>query len=337
MKKILLTGGFGYIGTHIACLLAKHNHEFIIYDNFSNCKINIIQRLNNLTNKRIKFICGDIRDAENISNVIKDNSISSVIHLASLKSVEESVIDPLEYYDVNVNGTISLLKAMQSANVKNLLFSSSATIYGEPKYLPIDEMHPLNAINPYGETKLIVENILKNLVIADQKWSITSLRYFNPIGAHYSGLIGDDPSSSKKQNIIPSIIQVINGSKDHFEIFGNNYDTPDGTGIRDYIHVMDLAEAHIYALKNLLKNNGLQIFNLGTGKGYSVMDLLNTFEEVTGEKIPKVIMQKRKGDVSSCYADPKKAREILQWNTKIGLKEMCLSAWKFSNLNQADK
>ena len=334
MKKILLTGGFGYIGTHIECILANYNYEFIIYDNFSNCKLNIIERLNTLTNKRIKYFCGDIRDTENISKVIKDNSISSVIHLASLKSVEDSVINPLEYYDVNVNGTISLLKAMQSANVKNLLFSSSATIYGEPKYLPIDEIHPLNAINPYGETKLTIENILKNIVIADQEWSITSLRYFNPIGAHHSALIGDDPSSSKKQNIIPSIIEVIKGSKDHFEIFGNDYDTPDGTGIRDYIHVMDLAEAHIYALKNLLKEKGLQIFNLGTGKGYSVMELLNTFEEVTGKKIPTVIKQKRKGDVSSCYADPNKARKILKWSTKIGLKDMCSSAWNFSNMNQ---
>ena len=333
MKRILLTGGFGYIGTHIASLLNEENNQFVIYDNFSNCKKTIIDRLNKLTGKKIKYVFGDIRDNSKLIKVIKENNIFSVIHLAALKSIEESVISPIEYYDVNVNGTISLLKAMQSSEVKNLLFSSSATIYGEPEYLPINEIHPLKAINPYGETKLIVENILKNISSANKEWSITSLRYFNPIGAHDSGLIGDDPLASKSQNIIPSILNVTNKFKEYFEIYGDDYNTPDGTGVRDYIHIMDLARAHISALNHLLKNKGLNIFNLGTGNGISVMEILNTFEEVTGEKIPKVIIQKRKGDVASCYADPTKAKKILNWNTKMNLKEMCSSAWNFSKLN----
>ena len=334
MGKILLTGGFGYIGTHIASLLSEEGKEFLIYDNFSNCQKTIIKRLNKLIGKRVQFINGDIRDTSKLIDTIRQNNIFSVIHLAALKSIEESLINPIEYYDVNINGTISLLKAMQFSNVKNLLFSSSATIYGEPKYLPINEMHPLQAINPYGETKLTVESILKNLVISDNNWSITSLRYFNPIGAHNSGLIGDDPLDKKAQNIIPSIIKVTRGLKDNFEIYGNNYDTPDGTGIRDYIYIMDLASAHLCALSHLIKNNGLHIFNLGTGNGYSVMEVINTFEEVTGEIIPKVIIQKRKGDVSSCYADPTKALKILKWRSKMNLEEMCLSSWNFSKLNQ---
>ncbi len=334
MNSILITGGFGYIGTHIATLLAEENNEFVIYDNFINCKKTIINRLNKLTGKKIKYVNGDIRDESKLVKIIKDNNISSVIHLAALKSVEESITNPIEYYDVNVNGTISLLKAMQSTKVRNLLFSSSATIYGEPKYLPIDESHPLKAINPYGETKLIIENFLKNISLADKDWSITSLRYFNPIGAHISGLIGDDPLGSKAKNIIPSILKAINNLNYYFEIYGDDYETPDGTGIRDYIHIIDLARAHISALNFLLNNKGLNIFNLGTGNGTSVMEIINTFEEVTGEKIPKVIKQKRKGDVSSCYADPTKAKKILNWESTMNLKDMCLSSYNFSKLNQ---
>ncbi|MDC3073425.1 UDP-glucose 4-epimerase GalE [Prochlorococcus sp. AH-716-O13] len=334
MTKVLLTGGFGYIGSHIASLLALNKQDFIIYDNFSNCKKNIIERLNKLTGKKIKFVCGDIRDTNNLVKTIQDNRVSSVIHLAALKSVGESTQRPIKYYDINVCGTISLLNAMETSGVKNLLFSSSATIYGEPKYLPINEKHPLEATNPYGETKLIVERILKDVVISDKDWSITSLRYFNPIGAHISGLIGDDPSISKNQNIIPSIMKVIVGSKDYFEIFGNDYDTKDGTGVRDYIHIMDLADAHISALNHLLTNKGLNIFNLGTGNGFSVMEVINTFEKIINKEIPKVIIQKRKGDVSTCYADPKLAKEILNWKSKFNLMDMCLSSWNFSKSNK---
>ena len=334
MAQILITGGFGYIGTHIASLLSDQKSEFVIYDNFSNCKKTIIDRLNKITSKKVNYVCGDIRDTNKLITTIKEYKIHSVIHLAALKSIEESILNPIEYYDVNVNGTISLLKAMQFTGVNNLLFSSSATIYGEPKYLPIDEKHPLEAINTYGETKLIVEKIFKNIILTDYPWSITSLRYFNPIGAHHSGLIGDDPSAIKSQNIMPSIIKVIKGLKNNFEIYGDDYDTPDGTGIRDYIHILDLSSAHICALNHLIRKNGLNIFNLGTGNGFSVMEVIKTFEDVTGETIPKVIKQKRKGDVSACYADPTKAKKTLQWSCKSNLKDMCLSSWNFSKLNQ---
>ena len=334
MEKVLLTGGFGYIGTHVATLLAESKKEFVIYDNFHNCKKSIVDRLNLLTGLNIEFVNGDIRDNKKLSIIMKENKISSVIHLAALKSIKESMINPLEYYDVNVNGTISLLNAMKSQGVTNLLFSSSATIYGEPLYLPIDESHPLKAINPYGETKLIVEKILKDIVYADKNWSVTSLRYFNPIGCHKSGAIGDDPLSKETPNIIPSIINVLNGSKDVFEIYGNSYETHDGTGVRDYIHIMDLAEAHISALNHLLNNRGLNIFNLGTGNGYSVMDVINSFEKVTGKEIPKVFIQKRDGDVSACYADPNKAKRILKWKSKMNLIDMCLSSWNFTKINK---
>ncbi len=334
MEKVLLTGGFGYIGTHIATLLADRKKEFFIYDNFHNCKKSIINRLNLLTGLNIEFVNGDIRDNKKLSKIIKEKKISSVIHLAALKSIKESMINPLEYYDVNVNGTISLLNAMQSQGVTNLLFSSSATIYGEPLYLPIDESHPLKAINPYGETKLIIEKILRDLVYADKNWSVTSLRYFNPIGCHKSGAIGDDPLSKDTPNIVPSIINVLNGSKDVFEIYGDNYETHDGTGVRDYIHIMDLAEAHLSALNYLIKNRGLNIFNLGTGNGYSVMDVINSFEKITGKEIPKVFIQKREGDVSACYANPSKAKRILKWKSKMNLIDMCLSSWNFTNINK---
>ncbi len=330
MNNILLTGGFGYIGSHIAALLAERKNRFVIYDNFTNCKKTIINRLSELTGQKIDFIDGDIRDTSNLIKTLKDKEIFSVIHLAALKSVEESIHNPVEYYDINVNGSISLIKAMQIVGITNLLFSSSATIYGEPKYLPIDELHPLEVINPYGETKLIVENILKRIIIANNKWSITSLRYFNPIGSHKSALIGDDPLTLKPQNIMPSIIKVAKGIKDNFQIYGNDYDTLDGTGVRDYIHVMDLAKAHINALNHLISNTGLHVFNLGTGNGFSVMEVINTFEKVTGQKIPKVFIQKRMGDVSTCYADPTKARNILKWNTNLNLEDMCSSAWNFS-------
>ena len=331
MNRILLTGGFGYIGSHTAAILSDRNEEFVIYDNFSNIKLDIVKRLEETTNKKINYVNGDIRDTDKLINVIKNKKISSVIHFAALKSIEDSVNKPIEYYDVNVLGTISLLKAMQISEVKKLLFSSSASIYGEPEYLPIDEKHPLNALNPYGESKLIVEKILSDLSYSDSKWSIVSLRYFNPIGAHINGLIGDDPLLENTKNLMPSIINVAKGLKEIVNVYGDDYETPDGTGIRDYIHVMDLADAHVKSLTYIEKFTGFDVFNLGTGRGFSVMELINTFENVTGQIIKKNIIKRREGDVSCCFADPSKANKVLDWKTKMDLKDMCLSAWNFSN------
>ncbi len=333
MGRILLTGGFGYIGSHTAALLAEKGEDFLIYDNFSNCNLNIVNRLEKTIGQRINYIEGDIRDTSKLEHIIGINKISSVVHFAALKYIEDSVKNPIEYYDVNVSGTISLLKAMKTNGVKKFLFSSSASIYGEPKYLPIDENHPLSAINPYGETKLIVERMIDDLAKSDKEWSIISLRYFNPIGAHKFGFIGDDPFSFKSQNVLPSIIKVALGLSDNIKIFGDDYDTNDGTGVRDYIHIVDLANAHLKALMHLDSNKGINIFNLGTGKGFSVLELIKTFENVTGRAIPKQIIKRREGDVSSCYADPSKSNIVLNWKTRMDLKEMCLSAWKFSSKN----
>ena len=334
MSTILLTGGFGYIGSHTASVLAEKNKDFVIYDNFLNSKHSVLERLESTIGKKIKFVNGDVNDTEKLIEILKKYQINSVIHFAALKSVRESIMNPIKYYEINVGGTISLIKAMKKTNIKRLLFSSSATIYGDPEYLPIDENHPLRAINPYGQTKLIVENIIRDLVKVEKDWSITSLRYFNPIGAHHLGLIGDDPLSGKSENLMPSIIKVFKGIKLKLEVFGNDYDTKDGTGVRDYIHIMDLADAHISALNHLLNNKGLNIFNLGTGNGFSVMEVINTFEKIINKEIPKVIIQKRKGDVSTCYADPKLAKEILNWKSKFNLMDMCLSSWNFSKSNK---
>ena len=333
MSRILLTGGFGYVGSHTATLLAQKNKEFIIYDNFINSKYSVLDRLQKTINKKIDYVNGDINDTNKLIKTLNNYQIEAVIHFAALKSVKESILYPLKYYEINVNGTISLLIAMQKTNIKNLLFSSSATIYGEPNYLPIDENHPLKAVNPYGETKLIVENLFKDIIVSDKDWSITSLRYFNPIGAHPLGLIGDDPLSGKSENLMPSIIKVHKGIKSNIEIFGNDYETLDGTGVRDYIHRMDLAEAHSNAIDFLSKTRGLNVFNLGTGKGISVLELINTFEKVTGCSLPKVFKERRVGDVSYCYANPQKAQNILEWRTSMTLEEMCLSAYNFSKID----
>ena len=333
MNRVLLTGGFGYIGSHTAAILAANKEEFLVLDNFSNCKVNIIGRLEKIINKKISYVEADIRETTKLIDIIKTNQISSVIHFAAVKSIQDSVDDPLKYYDINVSGTISLLNAMKINGVKKFIYSSSASIYGEPNYLPIDENHQLNAINPYGETKLAAEKILRELVTYDNEWSISCLRYFNPVGAHHSGLIGDDPLFGKSQNLMPSIIDVAKGLRKNIEIYGADYNTKDGTGVRDYIHIMDLANAHVKALNHLNKSTGINIFNLGTGKGFSVMELINTFENVNGIYIPKKIIKRRRGDVSSCYADPSKSNNILKWQTKMDLAQMCSSAWKFARFN----
>ena len=333
MSKVLLIGGFGYIGSHTACLLADRNLNFHIYDNFSNSKENVVNKIVRITNKEIDYTRGDIRDTEKLVEIIKNKKIDSIIHFAALKSVESSLTNPLEYYDVNVLGTISILNAMKLSGIKKFLFSSSATVYGSPEYLPIDEKHTLKATNPYGQTKIFVERILSDIANSDDSLSICSLRYFNPIGAHPSGLIGDDPILGESGNLMPSIINSTKLGEKIFKIYGKDYNTPDGTGIRDYIHVMDLANAHIKALEFLKESQGLNVFNIGRGEGYSVLEIIDTFESVTGKNIPKVFVERRSGDVSSCYADPTKAKKTLNWIPKLDLKDMCLSSWKYAQLN----
>ena len=331
MSCILLTGGFGYIGSHTATVLANSNQNFIIVDNFSNCKKEIIYKLEKVINKKVKFYNLDIREDTKLARIINENQVNAVIHFAALKSASDSIINPLEYYEVNVNGTISLLKSMQLTGVKKFIFSSSATIYGEPDYCPIDEIHNLKALNPYGRTKIMIENILKDLTKIEKDLSVVCLRYFNPIGAHYSGLIGDDPISDKTNNLMPAIINVVNGKKKYLEIYGDDYETSDGTGIRDYIHIMDLAEAHFSALKYIKKTSGIHFFNIGTGKGVSVLQLIKSFENVSGLKVPINITKRRQGDCAACFANPKKANDILNWKAKYNLDQMCASSVKFMN------
>ena len=334
MTCTLLTGGFGYIGSHTASVLAEKKQKFIMLDNFINCKRDVVVKLEKITKQNIQFYEADIRDTESLIKIINENKVSSVIHFAALKSVSDSLIRPLEYHDVNVKGTISLLKAMKCTGVRRFLFSSSAAVYGEPDFCPIDEKHKLNPLNPYAHSKIIIENILKDLSRAENEWSIACLRYFNPIGAHNSGLIGDEPLSSENSNLMPEMIKVVKGFKNYLKVFGDDYETSDGTGVRDYIHIMDLSEAHVTALDYVNKNNGINFFNIGTGKGVSVLELIKTFEKVSGLSVPIKISNRRKGDCAVCFANPKKANDILKWQSKYDLYEMCDSAWKFVKNNK---
>ena len=330
MSCILLTGGFGYIGSHTATILSRHNQRFVIIDNFSNCEQDIVERIKNITNQKISYCKCDIKDTKTVIKIIKENKVTSIIHFAALKSVHDSNINPLEYYEVNVNGTLSLLRAMKSTGVKKLLFSSTAAVYGEPEFCPIDENHPLKPLNPYAKSKIIIENILKDIVKVENNWSVVCLRYFNPIGSHKSGFIGDDPSLGKNSNLMPEIIKVVRGYKSHLNVFGDDYATLDGTGIRDYIHIMDLSEAHVKALAFIHKNTGINFFNIGTGKGVSVLELIRAFENVSGLDVPIKILKRREGDCAACFANPKKANDMLNWKAKYNLNQMCQSAWEFA-------
>ena len=332
MSCVLLTGGFGYIGSHTATILSENNQKFIIIDNFSNCKEDIVDRLKKIMKRKISFYTCDVRDTQKLIKIIRDNKISSVIHFAALKSVSDSILKPLEYYEINVNGTISLLKAMKATGVKKFLFSSTAAVYGEPDSCPIDENHSLKPLNPYAQTKIIIENILKDIVKTENDWSVSCLRYFNPIGSHPTGIIGDDPLSGENTNLMPEIIKSVKGLRNHLNIFGDDYETLDGTGIRDYIHIMDLAEAHVTALDFINKNSGINFFNIGTGKGVSVLQLIKSFENVSGLKVPINITKRRQGDCAACFANPKKANDILKWKAKYDLKQMCQSAWEFAKI-----
>lgn len=322
--KILLTGGTGYIGSHTAIVLQQLGHQVLLYDNLSNSTDSVLEKLIQITGQEIRFIRGDVRDTELLRSTLISNNINAVIHFAGLKAVGESVEKPIDYYANNVQGTISLLQTMQSAQVKTIVFSSSATVYGEPQYLPLDESHPTSATNPYGRSKLHIEQMLNDVASSDLGWRIACLRYFNPVGAHESGLIGENPHGVPN-NLMPCIAQVAVGQRTELSVFGDDYPTADGTAIRDYIHVMDLAEGHAAALDFLSQTTGWQAINLGTGKGYSVLEMVQAFEKASGREVPYKIVARRAGDVAACYADPKKASKLLNWRAKRTLEEMCIS------------
>ena len=326
--NILLTGGAGYIGSHTAVALVESGNSIVIYDNLSNSKVQVIENLEKILGKKVLFVRGDIRDTELLATTMKRFSVDAVIHLAGLKAVGESVALPLEYYENNVQGTLSLLRAMKAQDVKNLVFSSSATVYGDPQYLPIDEVHPLAPTNPYGRTKLQIEQILEDLTIADTSLKVISLRYFNPVGAHSSALLGEDPQGIPN-NLMPFIARVANGELAEVSVFGSDYSTVDGTGVRDYIHIMDLADGHLAALNRLPKSQGYEVFNLGTGIGYSVLEMISEFNIASQKNIPYKVVNRRYGDIASCYAAPDKANKTLGWRSTRTLAEMCASSWAF--------
>ncbi|MBT8529308.1 UDP-glucose 4-epimerase GalE [Polynucleobacter paneuropaeus] len=334
--NILLTGGAGYIGSHTAVVLANAGYGVVLFDNFCNSNHSVSARINKITNQDIPCIEGDVRNTQLLIKILIDLKIDAVIHFAGLKAVGESNQEPLRYYDNNVGGSISLLEAMQEAKVRTIIFSSSATVYGEPQYLPYDEQHPLKPINAYGRTKLQVEEILQDLAQSDSSWRIALLRYFNPVGAHESGLIGEDPNDTPN-NLMPYVMQVASGKLPHLNIFGNDYDTRDGTGERDYIHVMDLAEGHLAALNYLKKNSGCEIFNLGSGSPISVLELIASYERASGKQIPTKIAPRRNGDLPIYYAKADKAKEILRWRPNRGLAEMCVDASKWKDYRTANK
>lgn len=329
---ILVTGGVGYIGSHTCVQLIEKGYEIVVVDNLSNSKLEALRRVREITGKEIKFYKVDICDREGLRKVFSENAIEAVIHFAGLKAVGESVEIPLKYYYNNITGTLILCEVMKEFNVKKIVFSSSATVYGNPESVPITEDFPLSATNPYGRTKLFIEEILRDLYVSDNEWSIILLRYFNPIGAHESGLIGEDPNGIPN-NLMPYITQVAVGKLPELKVFGNDYDTHDGTGVRDFIHVVDLANGHVKAIEKVKSYNGVRVYNLGTGNGYSVLDLVKTFEKVTGVKIPYKIVGRRPGDVAKCYADPTRANEELGWRAEKDLEDMCKDAWRWQMNN----
>ena len=328
MKQILVTGGAGYIGSHTCIELLNEGYEVVIIDNFYNSSKKVLTRIEELSGKKFKFYEGDIRDKETLRKIFNENDIYGVIHFAGLKAVGESVEKPIEYYDNNINGTLKLIEVMREFNVKNIIFSSSATVYGKPKTVPINEEFPLSVTNPYGRTKLFLEEIFRDLYISDNNWNIVLLRYFNPIGAHKSGKIGENPNGIPN-NLIPYITQVAVGKLEYVRVFGDDYETKDGTGVRDYIHDLDLAFGHIKAIKKFEDSKDVRIYNLGTGEGYSVLDMIKNFEEVIGKKIKYVVTPRRSGDIAECYADSSKAKNELGWEAKYGIREMCEDSWRW--------
>lgn len=333
--SILLPGGAGYIGSHTAVELLKKGKDIVIIDNFSNSNIKAIDAIKKITGKDFKFYQIDYMDRERLEKVFEENNIEAVMNFAGYKAVGESVKKPLEYYDNNVSGAIVLLETMKKYNCKKFIFSSSATVYGEPERIPLTEdCKTGGTTNPYGTTKLFIEQILKDLYTSDNTWDICILRYFNPVGAHESGLIGEEPKGIPN-NLMPYIVRVAAGKLEQLSVFGNDYNTHDGTGVRDYIHVVDLAKGHIKALEKLEKENkGLYIYNLGTGTGYSVLDMVKSFENATGQKVNYKIVDRRPGDIAECYADPKKAKEELGWEAEKNLEDMCVDSWNYIKNNK---
>lgn len=331
-KTILVTGGAGYIGSHTCIRLLECGYQVVVLDDFSNSSPEAVRRVEELTNATVTLIEGDINDAALLDKLLQQHAIDAVIHFAGLKAVGESVSQPLRYYHNNVSGTVVLCDALQRAGVKNLVFSSSATVYGDPASVPIREDFPTSATNPYGRSKLMIEELLGDLHVADPSWNIALLRYFNPVGAHPSGRIGEDPADVPN-NLMPYIAQVAVGRRERLSVYGNDYPTADGTGVRDYIHVMDLAEGHVKALEWLGREQGIQPFNLGTGQGYSVLDMLHAFERACGRTLPYEITDRRPGDIACCYADPALATRELGWQAELGLEAMCADAWRWQEAN----
>lgn len=332
MLTILLTGGAGYIASHTAVILQQAGYRVVALDNLVNSSEESLRRVSQITGQPVEFVQGDIRDAEALRKVFSQYAINAVVHFAGLKAVGESTQLPLRYYDYNVAGTVTLCQVMAEFNVKQIVFSSSATVYGAAAEVPIKENSPRSATNPYGQSKLMIELILEDLVAADPSWRVALLRYFNPVGAHASGLIGEDPNGIPN-NLMPFISQVAVGKREQLQVFGNDYATHDGTGVRDYIHVMDLANGHLQALRYLQQHSGIEAFNLGTGQGYSVLDMVKAFSDVNEIAVPYQIVDRRPGDVAVCYADANKARQLLGWQTELTLADMVRDAWHWQRQN----
>ena len=330
---ILITGGAGYIGSHTALELLNEGYDVVVYDNLCNSSRESLRRVEELTGKQIRFYEGDVQDEKALTDMFKEQRIDAVIHCAALKAVGESVQKPLEYYQNNISGTLTLLKVMREVGVKNIVFSSSATLYGSPEEMPITEACPKGqCTNPYGWTKSMMEQIMSDVQKADPSWNVILLRYFNPVGAHKSGRIGEDPKGIPN-NLMPYISQVAVGKLEKLGVFGNDYDTPDGTGVRDYIHVVDLAIGHVKAINYIFTDPGLDVINLGTGQGYSVLDMVKAFSKACGKEIPYEIKPRREGDIAMCYADPSKAAKVLGWKAERGLDEMCEDTWRWQSQN----
>ncbi|PEA84143.1 UDP-glucose 4-epimerase GalE [Bacillus pseudomycoides] len=330
---ILVTGGAGYIGSHTCVELLNSGYDIIVVDNLSNSSVESLNRVKEITGKQFKFYEENLLNRDAIDVIFKENTIEAVIHFAGLKAVGESVAIPLTYYHNNITSTLILCDVMQKHNVKKMIFSSSATVYGLPETSPITEEFPLSATNPYGQTKLMIEQMMRDVVVADSEWSVVLLRYFNPFGAHESGRIGEDPNGIPN-NLMPYVTQVAVGKLKELSVFGNDYPTKDGTGVRDYIHVVDLANGHVKALEKVLHTTGVDTYNLGTGTGYSVLEMVQAFEKVSGKSVPYKITERRPGDVAVCFADASKAKRELGWEAKRGLEEMCADSWKWQSNNK---
>lgn len=332
MAKVLVTGGTGYIGSHTVIELLKEGHEIIIVDNYSNSKPEVLNRIKEISGVAVKFYEYDLLDRDGLVTIFEENAIDAVIHFAGLKAVGESVSMPVEYYHNNITGTLILLNVMKQYDVKKIVFSSSATVYGMNNVSPLTEDLPLSTTNPYGSTKMMIEYILNDVFVSDDTWSIALLRYFNPIGAHESGRIGEDPKGIPN-NLMPFVTQVAVGKRPELSVFGDDYDTPDGTGVRDYIHVVDLANGHVKALDYALNTTGVEAINLGTGNGYSVLDVVKNFEKATGVEVPYKIVERRPGDIGTCYADASKAKNLLGWEAKFNMEDMCRDSWRWQSGN----